>query len=87
MDLMLLGFAPQAAADSSTSLIGLLRDIETAKLLFILIFGTGFVSAAGYAISAVIRAFNASPEDSDELASRVANLEARLSQLETQQPK
>lgn len=67
--------APRGWADA-------LLEMKVDKVVVILLFGTGFVSAAGYAISAILRAANGSSDDVDDLKTQVDQLEQRVAQLE-----
>lgn len=61
-----------------------LGDMETAKLIMILLFGTGLVAAASTGIAKIIRALNASPE-LEELEERLQRLEQRIATSEKEQ--
>lgn len=73
----------QEGAPQSESWGDVIRSVDIGKLAVILIFGTGFVAAAGYAVAGIVRAFNGSPDDSEQLNARLDELEARLEKLET----
>jgi hypothetical protein len=66
----------------STSWPDVVRDMDVGKLVIMLIFGTGLVSAAGYAIATIVRAFNSTPDESEELREKIATLEKRIEQIE-----
>ena len=66
----------------NTTWLDLVREIDNGKLVLLLVFGAGIVSAAGYALAGVIRAMNASPEDAEELHEQLAALEKRVELLE-----
>lgn len=70
----------QAAADRTW--LDALLEIRTEKLVIILIFGTGLISAAGYAVSQVLRAANGSPDEGDDLLAQITELEQRVRKLE-----
>jgi hypothetical protein len=79
-------FAQQGApvSDSGQTGIDIFRSLDTGKLAIILIFGSGIIGTLGYSIAGIIRAFNGSPEDTEELTARIDALEDRLEQLEAQ---
>jgi hypothetical protein len=79
----LLAAEDPAASDSSW--VSLFNSLEPGKLAIILIFGSGIIATLGYSIAGIIRAFNGSPEDSEDMAARIDELEDRIERLEAQQ--
>lgn len=75
----------QAQSSGGMSWAEVLHDMEVSKLVILLIFGTGLVSAIGYAVSGMIRAYHAAPDESEELSTRISALEKRIGELEQQQ--
>ncbi len=73
-----------APASDANGFAEAFRSLDTGKLAIILIFGSGIIATLGYSIAGIIRAFNGSPDDSEELAARVDELEERIEKLETQ---
>lgn len=67
--------APRGWADA-------LLEMETDKLVVLLLFGTGLIGAIGYSIAKILRAANGSPEDFDDLKTQVEELQQRVTNLE-----
>ena len=70
------------AQSGSRDWLDRLSNIDTGKLVVILIFGTGLVSAALYGVSALIRAYHNAPDESEDLAERLDKLEKRIEAVE-----
>ncbi len=71
-----------AFEESPRTWVDAIDALGTSKLTILLIFGTGFVAAAGYAVAGVVRAFNGSPDESEELGKRIDELEDRVEKIE-----
>jgi hypothetical protein len=79
-------FAQQGApvSESGHDGIDIIRSLDTGKLAIILIFGSGIIGTLGYSIAGIIRAFNGTRDDTEDLTTRLDALEDRLEQLEAQ---
>jgi hypothetical protein len=76
--------AQQGAPQSdSSNFVDVFRGLDTGKLAIILIFGSGIIATLGYSVAGIVRAFNGSPDDSEDLAARIDELESRVAKLET----
>ena len=75
-----------AQSASPRGWVDALLEMETDKLVIILLFGTGLVGAIGYSIAKILRAANGSPDDYDDLKTQVEVLEQRVTKLEQNQP-
>jgi hypothetical protein len=71
-----------APRDDRSSWVDVARSFDTGKLAIILIFGSGIIATLGYSAAGIIRAFNGSSENSEELTARIDDLEDRIEQLE-----
>ena len=76
------GWVLPQTSSSTASWIDAIVEIETRKLNLIFIFGTGLIIGCGYAIASVVRAYNGTPDDTDELKSQIDELEQRVRKLE-----
>ncbi len=61
------------------------KQLDNGKLAILLIFGAALVTAVGVAVSGMIRAYHAAPDDSEEFAAQIAELEKRVDKLERMQ--
>ena len=75
----------QSQQSGGATWVEAIKHLDTGKLTIILIFGAALITAVGVALSAIIRAFQAVPDDSEELASQIAELEKRVHELERMQ--
>jgi hypothetical protein len=73
-----------APVSDASGLAEAFRSLDTGKLAIILIFGSGIIATLGYSIAGIVRAFNGSPDDSEDLAARIDALEERVEKLEAE---
>lgn len=74
--------AAQAESGQPSDVLKQLHDFDEDQLAVILIFGTGFVAALLWGLSAIVRAFRDDPASAAAVRADVAALEQRVAALE-----